>query len=270
MLNGNNDVSLRSRRQEISGRKKKRARARNTHGGVSLARARSFFAPIYFLAPATQATMTSTKIRLLYFKAQQGLKQICIVKQQPKKCTKITRTGRIFLQIHMFRSIDRSLRPAGRMPAMNYFVPLEIFVRQGRRTQSYQNHWRSIASVHCYDYQIFSILSVQKRGQPPPNPRHLCAEPVQYIKKIKITNKRTTHYAIKILITIFCYGKGIEGKMCLQHSTLLVQWRQRYKIHKFLYRTLRIASKASKGLTCLIFAFPCGGMPTKAFKKPCG
>ena len=48
--------------------------------GVSLSRARSFFAPIYFLAPATQATMTSTKIRLLYFKAQQRLKQICIEK----------------------------------------------------------------------------------------------------------------------------------------------------------------------------------------------
>ena len=59
-------------------------RARGIHaGGVSLARARSFFAPIYFLAPAAQATMTSTKIRLLYFKAQQRLKQICIVKQQP-------------------------------------------------------------------------------------------------------------------------------------------------------------------------------------------
>ena len=41
------------------------------------------FALIYFLVPATQATMTSTKIRLLYFEAQQRLKQICIVKRQP-------------------------------------------------------------------------------------------------------------------------------------------------------------------------------------------
>ena len=30
--------------------------------------------------------------------------------------TEITLTGRIFPQIHMFRSIDRSLRPTGRMP----------------------------------------------------------------------------------------------------------------------------------------------------------
>ena len=66
----------------------------------------------------------------------------------------------------------------------------------------------------------------KKEGNPPPTPPpHPCADPVRYIKKMKITNKRTTHYAIKILITIFCYGKGIEGKMCLQHSTLLVQWR---------------------------------------------
>ena len=94
---------------------------------------------------------------------------------------------------------------------MNYFAPLGIFVRQGHRTQSYQNHWRSI---EC----LFTIIrfSLHRPFKKEGNlPRHLCAEPVRYIKKIKITNKRTTNYAIKILITIFCYGKGIEGKMCL-------------------------------------------------------
>ena len=73
--------------------------------------------------------------------------------------------------------------------------------------------------LHLFTVTIirFSLYCpFKKEGNPaPPAPRHLCAEPVQYIKKIKITNKRTTHYAIKLLITIFCYGKGIKGKMCL-------------------------------------------------------
>ena len=34
-----------------------------------------------------------------------------------------------------------------------------------------------------------------------------------------------------------------------------------------MYRTFRSALQPSKRLTCLIFAFPGGGMPTKAFKK---
>ena len=34
-----------------------------------------------------------------------------------------------------------------------------------------------------------------------------------------------------------------------------------------MYRTFRSALQASKRLTCLIFAFPGGGMLTKAFKK---
>ena len=127
----------------------------------------------------------------------------------------------------MFRSIDLCVLRDACHELVN-FVPLGIFMRQGRRTQSYQNDWRSIASVQLQLLDFLYIVHSQKRAtsRTPPPP---FADPVRYIKKIMITNKRTTHFAIKILITIFCYGKGIEVKMCLQHSTLLVQWRQRYK-----------------------------------------
>ena len=47
--------------------------------------------------------------------------------------TEITKTGRIFLQLLMFRSIDRSLRPTGCMPRI-IFSSLVIFMPQGRRT----------------------------------------------------------------------------------------------------------------------------------------
>ena len=127
----------------------------------------------------------------------------------------------------MFRSIDLCVLRDACHELFN-FVPFGIYMRQGRRTQSYQNHWRSIASVQLQlQLQLLDFLYIvhsQKRATSPP-PLPSCADPVRYIKKIKITNKRTTHFAIKILITIFCYDKGIEGKMCLQHSTLLVQWR---------------------------------------------
>ena len=125
----------------------------------------------------------------------------------------------------MFRSIDLCVLRDACHELFN-FVPLGIYMRQGSRTQSYQNHWRSIASVQLQlQLQLLDFLYIvhsQKRATSPPPPP---PSPARYIKKIKTTNKRTTHFAIKILITIFSYGKSIEGKMCLQHSTLLVQWR---------------------------------------------
>ena len=121
------------------------------------------------------------------------------------------------------RSIDRSLRPTGRMPWNILHLWGFLYVRDaGRRTQDAGRKATKITGglLHLFTVTIirFSLYCpFKKEGNPPPppHPRHLCAEPVQYIKKIKITNKRTTHYAIKILITIFCYGKGIKGKMCL-------------------------------------------------------
>ena len=124
----------------------------------------------------------------------------------------------------MFTSIDRSIDLCVLRDACHElfnFVPLGIYMRQGRRTQSYQNHWRSVQlqlQLQLLDF-LFSISSTHKRGQPSLSPP-FCADPVRYIKKIKITNKRTTHFAIKILITIFCYGKGIEGKMSLYSTQL--------------------------------------------------
>ena len=47
--------------------------------------------------------------------------------------TGITRTA--FYKRHIFRSIDRSLRPTGRI-SMSYLASSGIFMRQGRRTQS--------------------------------------------------------------------------------------------------------------------------------------
>jgi len=46
---------------------------------------------------------------------QQRLKERCIT-TAIITATEITRTSRIFLQIHMLRSIDRSLHPTGCMP----------------------------------------------------------------------------------------------------------------------------------------------------------
>ena len=109
-------------------------------------------------------------------------------------------------------SIDLFVLRAGRMPRNILRLWGFLCVRDARRrTQSYQNHWRSIASVQLQLLDFLYIVHSKERAISP----HLCAEPVGYIKKIKITNERTTHYAIKILITKFCYGKGIEGKMCL-------------------------------------------------------
>ena len=46
--------------------------------------------------------------------------------------TEITQTGGYFYK-YTFRSIDRSLRPAG-PPCHKYFASLGIFMREGRRT----------------------------------------------------------------------------------------------------------------------------------------
>ena len=51
--------------------------------------------------------------------------------------------------------------------------------------------------------------------------KNSCGRLKKKIKNTKNTNKRTIYYATKLLITIFCYDKGIVGKF-LQHSTLLV------------------------------------------------
>ena len=75
---------------------------------------------------------------------------------------------------------------------------------------------RSLASVQL---QLLDFLYIvhSKKGTPSP-----CADPVRYIKKIKNTDKRTIYYAIKILITIFCYSKGNVGKKehRVEHGTL--------------------------------------------------
>lgn len=67
--------------QSTKQQERENKRARDTPL-ARIPRARPFFLLRPF-TPTTQATMTSTKIRLLYFKAQQRLKQICIVKRQP-------------------------------------------------------------------------------------------------------------------------------------------------------------------------------------------
>ena len=88
-----------------------------------------------------------------------------------------------------------------------------LCVRDTGRAQSYQNHWRSIASVQL---QLLDFLYIvhSKKGTPFP-----CADPVRYIKK-KNTNKGTIHCAMKILITIFCYGKGIVGSIFIALNSL--------------------------------------------------
>ena len=80
---------------------------------------------------------------------------------------------------------------------MNYFVPLGIFMRQGRRTQSYQNHWRSIATVQLelLDFPF------KKKGTLPPAPtaRTLCGTLKKKEKRIPIKEQlcyKNTHYNI--------------------------------------------------------------------------
>ena len=52
---------------------------------------------------------------LYYFKAQQRLKEYASLNNGHNNCPRNYRNG-IFLQVHMFRSINRSLRPTVRMP----------------------------------------------------------------------------------------------------------------------------------------------------------
>ena len=78
---------------------------------------------------------------------------------------------------------------------------------------------RSIASVQLQLLDFLYIVHAKKGtpSLPPPPP---CTDPVRYITKVRKTNKRTIYYAIKILITIFCYGKGIVGKMFIAPNSL--------------------------------------------------
>ena len=61
------------------------------------------------------------------------------------------------------------------------------------------------------------------------------------IKKIRNTNKRTIYYATKILITIFCYGKGIVENIFIAPNSLspmVIEIQRIWKIHKFMYSKL--------------------------------
>ena len=116
---------------------------------------------------------------------------------------------------------------------------------------------RSISPVQL---QLLDFLyTVQsKKGTLPLPPTPTCADPVRNITKIRNTKKRTIPYAIKILITIFCYREGVVGKMFIAPNSwrpMVIEIQRIWKIHKLMYSTLRSALKAFKELTCLIFHF---------------
>ena len=136
-----------------------------------------------------------------------------------KTAQKLRERAGYFYKYTCVRSIDQSIFSSFGTHAVKYFASLGIFMRQGRKTQDAKLpkslEVYCICSVTIIRFSLYCPFKREGNLPPPPPLPHLCAEPVRYIEKIKISNKRTTHYAIKILITKFCYGKGIEGKMCL-------------------------------------------------------
>ena len=93
---------------------------------------------------------TEINLESLYFKAQQRLKEICLV-LITKNCHK-NHTNRIFL--------DQSTNFASYgMHVMIYFASLGIFMRQGSRMQRLQNHWSPTKNITVL-FQYFSYYYI--------------------------------------------------------------------------------------------------------------
>ena len=71
------------------------------------------------------------KVYFFHCKAQQRLKETCVVKQQPQE-----RLQKSHKQDFLYLQTDRSIFASYGTHAVNYFESLGIFMRQGRRTQS--------------------------------------------------------------------------------------------------------------------------------------
>ena len=87
---------------------------------------------------------TEIKIYSFYCKAQQRLKEICVVKQKPQEQPHKSHEQYI-LQSRILWSIDRSLHPTRK--DINYFASLGIFMGQGRRKQRQQNPCMGITGL---------------------------------------------------------------------------------------------------------------------------
>ena len=94
-------------------------------------------------------TLFHSTLKLKYgafiFKAQQRLKEICIVNNSHNNYHRNYTNGK-FLQMHMFRSIDRSLRPTGRIPWINIlhlwgFLCIRDAGRRGNKIPDYSENF---------------------------------------------------------------------------------------------------------------------------------